>query len=108
MSDGIFFLGRSRFAFFAALSCLRVDRVTRLIGRVCGGTSSGRDGRPVAPRMVKCLLMPRCQRWCVRRTVMDRAAAVTQACGLALRPVCYLKLDVSDAATRGRCTASAV
>ena len=24
MSDGIFFLGRSRFAFFAALSCLRV------------------------------------------------------------------------------------
>ena len=23
MSDGIFFLGRSRFAFFAALSCLR-------------------------------------------------------------------------------------
>ena len=77
-----------------------------MIGRVCGGTSSGRDGRP--PRMVKCLLMPRCQRWCVRRTVMDRAAAVTQACGLALRPVCYLKLDVSDAATRGRCTASAV
>ena len=41
-----------------------MDRVTRLIGRVCDGTSSGRDGRPVAPRMVKCLLMPRCQRWC--------------------------------------------